>query len=113
MIPGGRGMDPRRVKKMMDQLGVKVEEIERVEEVKIICYDKIYDFSNPTVTAMNAQGKITFQVAGKYQTSNRMPQEDVELVAAQAQVSEEEARRALKQCGNNPADAIIWLMDGK
>ena len=39
-----------------------------------------------------------------------IPEEDVELVATQANVSKEEARKALEECNGEPAEAIIKLM---
>ena len=111
MIPGGRDMDPRKLKKMMDQLGMEVKDIEEVEKVTILCKDKRYNFDEPTVTSMKAQGQTTFQISGKYRIFDRIRREDIELVAEQANVSDEEAKNALKKCDNNPADAIIWLME--
>ena len=39
-----------------------------------------------------------------------IPEEDVQLVAEKAGVSEAEARKALEECGGEPAEAIIRLM---
>ncbi len=112
MIPGGRGnVDPRRLKGMMDQLGIRVEEIEGVEKVMIVCKDEKYVFDEPTVTAMKAQGQKTFQISGNYKILGRIRKEDIELVSQQANVSEEDAKKALKKCDNNPAEAIMWLME--
>ena len=39
-----------------------------------------------------------------------IPDEDIELVASQANVSPEEALAALEECNGEPAEAIIKLM---
>ena len=68
---------------------------------------------------MTVQGQTTFQVVGKPEERARgtgeggkqaIPIEDVRLVAEKAGVSEEEARKALEECGGEPAEAIIKLM---
>src|SRR5581483_1097782 len=46
MFPGmgGRGVDPKRLQAMMRQMGIKMEDIEDVEEVVIRTKDKEYVF---------------------------------------------------------------------
>jgi nascent polypeptide-associated complex subunit alpha len=111
MIPGN--IDPRKLKRMMDQLGIRVEDIEDVEKVRIVCKERIYDFDQPSVSMMRAQGQTTFQISGGYKISGRISEGDIALVAEQANVSEEEAKRALKKCNNNPAEAIVWLIEAQ
>jgi len=41
-----------------------------------------------------------------------IPNEDIELVASQAGVSQEKAKAALEECDGEPAEAIIKLMGG-
>ena len=118
MIPGGR-MDPRQMRRMMRQMGIETEEIDGVEEVVIRTAERELHISKAQVTKMTVQGQTTFQVVGKAEERPRgtgeggkqaIPIEDVRLVAETAGVSEDEAPKALEECGGEPAEAIIKLM---
>jgi nascent polypeptide-associated complex subunit alpha len=131
MFPGsGRGMNPHKMKRMMKQMGINVEEITDVEEIVIKTPSKKYVFDSDTsVTIMVAQGQKTFQIIGDPQILDRIggdaeddsaeeesgavaiPQADVDLVVAQTGTSEEEARAALEACAGNPAEAILKLLE--
>ena len=122
MIPGGR-MNPRQMKQMMRRMGIEQEEIADVEEVVIRTATKEYIFTQAQVTMMTVQGQKTVQVVGEPLIRDRkdaktkaapakvaIPEEDVQLVAEKAGVSEAEARKALEESGGEPAEAIIRLM---
>ena len=122
MIPGGR-MNPRQMKQMMKRLGIEQEEIADVEEVVIRTATKEYIFTQAQVTMMTVQGQKTVQVVGEPLIRDRkdaktreapakvaIPEEDIQLVAEKAGVSEAEARKALEESGGEPAEAIIRLM---
>lgn len=123
MIPGGR-MNPKQMKQMMKRLGIEQEEIAGVEEVVIRTATKEYIFTKAQVTMMTVQGQKTVQIIGEPLIRERkdvqaspaapakivIPDEDVALVAEKAGVSEAEARKALEECGGEPAEAIIRLM---
>ncbi|UCE35902.1 MAG: nascent polypeptide-associated complex protein [Thermoplasmata archaeon] len=116
MIPGGRGLNPKHMKSMMKKHGINIEEMEDVEEVIIKTSSKTLVFRDAAVTLMDVQGQKTYQVVGNPEeitSDTGIPQEDIELVAQQAGVSEEEAKRALEECGGEPAEAIIKLMSEK
>ncbi len=83
--------------------------------MRICGYKSVY-LANVTV-----QGQTTFQVVGKPEERARgtgeggkpsIPIEDLRLVAEKAGVSEEEARKALEECGGEPAEAIIKMTGG-
>src|SRR5207245_4138944 len=78
---------------------------------------------DPNVTAITAQGPKVWTVVGEPIVRDRVdakkpdatqgsaiPEEDVQLVAEKAGVSEAEARKALEESGGEPAEAIIRLM---
>ncbi len=122
MIPGGR-VNPRQMRQAMKRLGIEQEELDGVEEVIIRTADKEYVIRNANVTAMTAQGQRIWTVVGEPLIRQRegakkaeaekgptIPDEDVKLVAEKAGVSEDEARKALEDCGGEPAEAIIRLM---
>ncbi len=123
MMPGMRGVNPRQMKQAMKRMGISQEEWDDVDEVIIRRPGKTYVFKKPSVTAVSMQGQMTFQIAGDHEIVEGkasaapaapkgmvIPDEDVELVASQANVSPEEARKALEECGGEPAEAIIKLM---
>ncbi len=122
MIPGGR-VNPRQMRQAMKRMGIEQEELDGVEEVLIRTADKEYVIRNAAVTAITAQGQKVWQVIGEPIVRDRtdvkkgeaakpsaIPDEDVQLVAEKAGVSEEEARKALEDAGGEPAEAIIRLM---
>lgn len=105
----GGGGDSRRMKKMMKQMGVDMEEIEGVEEVVIKTGTKEIVIDNADVNAIEAQGQKTYQVVGDSTERSRIDEDDVELVAEQADVDEETARDALKKTDGDLAAAIESL----
>jgi nascent polypeptide-associated complex subunit alpha len=144
MLPGlGRGMNPHKMKRMMKQMGINIDELTDVEKIIIRTSDKEYIFnSDVSVTIMNAQGQKTFQIIGEPQIKERtggetaeedsedeasieeveseedseelsIPQGDVELVMSQTGASEEDARTALEACNGNPAEAILKLLENQ
>jgi nascent polypeptide-associated complex subunit alpha len=123
MFPGmgGRGMNPRQMKQMMKKMGMNIDEVSDVEEIIIKTATQDYIFKEAEVTIIDIQGQQTFQIVGSPEVVAKesedapsgIPQEDVELVASQANVSLEEARSALEECGGNPAEAILKLMEAQ
>src|SRR3989442_15886872 len=122
MIPGG-GVNARQMRQAMKRMGIEQEELEGVEEVIIRTASKEYVIRDPNVTAITAQGQKIWAVVGEPIVRDRVdakkpeatqrsaiPEEDVQLVAENAGVSQAEARKALEQTGGEPADAIIRLM---
>lgn len=116
MIPGGRGMNPKHMKAMMKKHGINIEEMEDVKEVVIKTSSKTLVFKDAAVTCMDVQGQRTYQVVGtpeEITSDTGIPKEDIVLVAEQAGVSEDEAKKALEECNGEPAEAIIKLMSEK
>ena len=130
MMPGMRGVNPRQMQMAMKRMGIETTEMKDVEEVIIRTKDKDIIVLSPQVTVVAMKGQKTYQVAGEGEevrergsagSPSALPahpgpsvnQEDVELVAGQANVSEEEARDALIETGGEPAEAIIYLMGKK
>ncbi len=122
MIPGGR-VNPKQMRQAMKRMGIEQEELDGVEEVVIRTADKEYVIRNAAVTAITAQGQKIWQIIGEPLVRDRADakkaapsepsailDEDVALVAEKAGVSAEEARKALEECGGEPAEAIIRLM---
>lgn len=113
MFPGGRGnLNSRKMQQMMKQMGIDMEEIDDVEEVKITTKEKDLVFDEVEVTKMDAKGKTIYQVVGEpeqIQKEYEPDEEDVELVIDQANTTEEKAIKALKENDGDIADAIVEL----
>lgn len=114
MFPGlgGRGMNPRKVKQMMKQMGINVEEIENVEQVIIKCADKEIVFDDAEISIMDAQGSKTYQLTGTPVERPRelvVSDEDIQLVVDQTGVTPDAAVAALKEVDGDLAEAILKL----
>ena len=105
-------MNPKKMKQMMKQMGISIDDINDVEQVIIRTPDKDIVFNDANVSIMNAQGVDTYQIVG---TPEEVPREleiledDVRLVAEQTGVSEDKAQEALKNANGDLAEAIISL----
>ena len=109
-------IDPRQMKRMMKQLGVQTEEIEGVEEVRMVTSEKEYIFRKPEVTMTVVQGQKTFQLVGEPEIVERedaVPDEDIKLVMEQTGADYEEAKKALEENDREPAEAIIAIMSNR
>jgi nascent polypeptide-associated complex subunit alpha len=108
MMPGN--INPRKMKQMMKQLGMQMDQIEGVEKIVIYTSKGNWIFDAAEVSAMTMQGVTTYQISGTPRfedTAPQIPDEDVQLVAEQAQVSVEEARKALVGSRGDIAEAIL------
>lgn len=111
-VPAGR--DAMR---MMQKMGMKVDEIPDVTEVIIRAASKDITIAAPNVTLVTVQGQAMYQIAGgevsesKPQTTvQSAPSEgDAQLVAQQTGKSIDEARKALVESGGDLAKAILSL----
>ena len=114
MIPGMNKKQMKQMERQMKKMGMKMEELEGVREVIIRFDEKELIIDNPGVSLMNVMGQETYQIEGKAREVEleyevEIPDEDVEMVANSANVSEEEARAALEECSGDLAEAIMKL----
>lgn len=111
-VPGGR--DAMR---MMQKMGMKVDEIPAVSQVIIKTNTKDIVIEEPNVTLITVQGQAMYQIAGgtvseaspQAPAQSVPPESDVELVMQQTGKSAEEARNALAAAGGDLAKAILSL----
>jgi nascent polypeptide-associated complex subunit alpha len=101
-------MNPRKMKKMMRQMGMESEELDATEVI-IKLKDGEIVIENPQVTIVTAMGQRTYQISGDEKTEAVIPEDDIKLVAMQANVSEDEARSALEETDGDLAEAIVLL----
>ncbi len=111
------GLSPRDMKKLMRQFGIKIEEL-KVERAVLELEDgRILILEPPTASFMMKQKgqPPTFYLVGSPREEKReeakieISEEDIELVAEQAGVSREEAKKALEEAGGDIAEAILRL----
>lgn len=114
------GRNPREARRLMERMGMRVEEMPDVNQVIIRTSTKEILIDRPSVTLTRIQGQQIYQVmGGKVSESGAsvkeaakevsVPEEDVRLVAQQANVSLEAARKALEETRGDLAQAIILL----
>lgn len=109
-----RKISPREAKRLMQRMGLSMSPME-VKEVILKTSSKEIVIENPEVAVLEVQGQKIFQITGgniSEKTIERkimIPEEDVQLVAQQANVSLEEARTALEQTNGDLAQAILLL----
>jgi nascent polypeptide-associated complex subunit alpha len=111
MMPG---MNPRKMQAMMKQMGIQQVEIPATEVI-IRTADKEIIITNPSVQKVNMMGNQNFQVSGNIterslNTTPDISEEDVKTVMEQANVSENEARKAVEDAKGDLAEAIMGLM---
>jgi len=135
---GGGGLNPRKMKQMMQQMGIDVTEID-AEEIVIRTADEELVFTDVEVQRMDAQGQATYQIVGEPESRSRgageeageitdaggdadadadaagesgaasIPDADVEIVAQRTGASEAAAREALQEEGGDLAAAVSRL----
>jgi len=118
-------MDSRRARRMMNQMGMKMNELGDIKRVILQGDKREIIIEGPQVTSINVQGTKMYQVAGGRETEGKpttagaaaepetapleIPEEDILLVAQQANVSIEVAKKALEDSEGDLAQAIIKL----
>lgn len=131
MFGGGGGLNPRKMKQMMKQMGIDVTEID-AEEVIIRTEEHDLVFDDAEVTKMDARGQETYQIVGDPteqaqgelasadadagadagdvdDTDEGIPQDDIDIVVARTGAREDEARAALKANDGDLAAAVDQL----
>ncbi|MCR6669096.1 MAG: nascent polypeptide-associated complex protein [archaeon YNP-LCB-003-016] len=118
-----RKMSPRDMRRIMQKMGMEINEVEDVEEVIIVRRGEILKMPSPKVSIIKMGDQTIVQIAGgqiiveskeqKTEQQEDISEEDVQLVAMQAKVSLDEARKALKQTGGDLAKAILTLTTSK
>ena len=127
MFGGGGGLNPRKMQKMMEQMGIEMEELDAERVVIELAGGERLVFDDADVTMMEARGQQTYQVvgeperheAGEIEAADEaaageeadagIPEDDVELVAQRTGVDADTAREALEAEGGDLAAAINRL----
>jgi len=113
-----RRLSPREARRLMRRMGLSMNTMPDVREVIIRTDRKEVVIEAPEVSVMEIQGQRIFQIMGGEVSEKAregrpsIPEEDVQLVAQQANVSLEKARAALEETGGDLAQAILLLTQG-
>lgn len=105
------GVNPKQMEQMMRQMGIKSEEIE-AKRVIIEKEGERIIIDDPKITKIVMQGEASYQIGGKERVEDAegsISEEDVKMVAEQAGVSEEDAKKALEENNGDIAEAIMKL----
>lgn len=111
----------RQTRRLMERMGLRIEEIANVNQVIIKTATKEIVIDGPSVQITHMQGQDIYQVMGgtvsekgaAEKETTTVPEEDVLMVAQQANVDFEVARKALEETKGDLAQAIILLAQRK
>lgn len=114
MMPG---MNPKMMKRAMQQMGMHMEEIDAEEVIIRLRGGKEIVITEPQVSKIKAMGQESFQITGEssereVQQDNgftSFTEDDVKLVMETAAVTEKKARDALTEANGDIAKAILIL----
>jgi len=110
-----RRVGSREARRMMQRMGLSMAPMPDVREVILRTSTKEIVIQNPEVSVLDLHGQKVFQVVGGEITEMTVekklaiPEEDVQLVAQQANVSLDQARVALEETKGDLAQAILLL----
>lgn len=117
-------MSPKKMKGMLKNMGINIDELENVSEVVIRLPDREIVISNPSVAIMDAHGTRSYQISGdasertlsdlSQETTEAaapldIPDSDVQLVSAQTGADASDAKAALLESKGDLAAAIMKL----
>ena len=104
-------VDPRAVKLAMKKLGIKQEDIEATRVVIETPHKNII-IENPSVSKIDMQGNISFQISGTIHEQEKeveISEDDIKLVMEQTSASREEVVEKLKENKGDIAKTILEL----
>ena len=102
------------MRRMMDKMGLDMNELPNVQEVIIKTDKKEIIIAKPSVTEMKSKDNCIFTITtdGYEEQELEVPlfsEEDIQLVVQQAGVDEEKAKNALAESKGDLARAILLL----
>lgn len=107
-------MDNRQTRRMLEKMGMNLEELPNVEEVIIKTKERDLIIKEPQVSQIKSKAMNMFQIIGNdteeiEKENPTYKKEDILLVSQQANVSQEEAQKALEETNGDLAQAILKL----
>ncbi|MEM3452693.1 MAG: nascent polypeptide-associated complex protein [Candidatus Hadarchaeum sp.] len=107
-----RKIDRRQMERAMRQMGVKMQELDGVQEVIIKFSDREIVIPEAQVTLTEMAGQRSYQVVGREierKLVPEIPEEDIKLVMEQSGTNRETAVQALRETSGDIAEAILKL----
>ncbi|MCE4613070.1 MAG: nascent polypeptide-associated complex protein [Desulfurococcales archaeon] len=113
------GFNPRDLRRMMKRMGLEVEQVSATLVSVELDDGSRLEVREPQVFIIKAKGQQPMmyvmgsmvRIEPQASESEEISEEDVRLVAEQAGVSLEEARRALEETKGDIAEAILRLQE--
>ena len=107
------GMNLKKVAQMMKKMGIQQVEIP-ANEVIIRTDEKEIVITEPQISKVNMMGKDTFQIMGniserELSSEPEISSDDIQTVMEQADVSEDDAKKAISDSKGDLAKAILSL----
>ena len=107
-------MDNRQNRRMLEKMGINLEEVPDVEEVIIKTKEKELILKKVNVSKIKAKDTEMFQIVAEeieeiIKENKEINEKDMHLVAQQAKVSLETAKIALEESNGDLAQAILKL----
>ena len=107
-------MDNRQTRRMLEKMGMNLEELPNVEEVIIKTKERDLIIKEPQVSQIKSKAMNMFQIIGNdtEEIEKEIPsykEEDILPLSQQANVSPEEAQKALEETNGDLAQAILKL----
>ena len=109
-------MDPRALKSMMARMGIKSTDV-KADRVVIESELANIIIENPSITKIEAQGSVSFQISGditeqKNSIDVNVSSDDIDMVMQKTGITDrEKVESALKESGGDIAEAIIKLTE--
>ncbi len=115
-----RKFRPRDLERMLRSMGVKVQSLDAAEVLIRLKGGTSLKISDPQVSVTKIGGEEVYQIMGHAEEivegeeaqAYEPSEEDIALVASQAGVSYEDARKALIETQGDLAEAILRLKEG-
>ncbi len=107
-------MDNRQNRRMLEKMGINLEEVPDVEEVIIKTKEKELVLKKVNVSKIKAKDTEMFQIVAEeieeiIKENKEINEKDIHLVSQQAKVSLETAKIALEESNGDLAQAILKL----
>ena len=107
-------MDNRQNRRMLEKMGINLEEVPDVEEVIIKTKEQEVILKKVNVSKIKAKDTEMFQIVAEeieeiIKENKEINEKDMHLVAQQAKVSLETAKIALEESNGDLAQAILKL----
>jgi nascent polypeptide-associated complex subunit alpha len=111
MLGLGGGLDPKKMKAMMKQMGINQDDVP-ANRVIIEQDGKKIVIDNPVVQKITMQGQTNFQISGDIrEEAMGVSEEDIKLVMEKTGAAKDKAKKALEEANGDIAEAIVKLSE--